>query len=162
MAADKWTVTATIASAVSALAATASIYLTVRYGHEQASITRQATLQQSLKAYTTQYQDILSKHPEGPSSIKNYVRLGGADRSAVQIVAGLLVQVVDEMYESKDPRWKAWSTYFASFPGPLFCGYPLENYAMEPATRTAIQAAVKSAKSEGYADHLSPASCGGP
>ena len=162
MAADKWTVLASGASAISALAAAGSVGLTVYYGHEQAIITRQATLQETVVKYTSQYQDILSKYPEGPFLVKNYVRLGGSDRSAVQIAAGLLVQVVDDMYEAKDPRRNAWSKYFAGFSGPLFCEYPLEDYAIEQATRTAIQAAFRSAKTEGNADHLSVASCGGP
>lgn len=161
MAPEKWNAVAAIGSAASAVAALFSVCLVVFFGHEQSVISRETELAQTEQHYTDEYEKVFSKNNENPFLIRGYIKLSDSDRSAVQIVAGLMVQVVDNMAEAHDPRMKAWLTYLAGYSGPLFCGYPLSDFAREPATKSAIAHASEAAKHEAALAGLTATACGG-
>jgi hypothetical protein len=100
-------------------------------------------LRQTLLAYLTAY-GAVSREDNGKgidaiSHVSCYKHMANM-QSPVQTLDGLLITVVDEMYDIGDKRAETWAKYIPGIPGPLATGYPLaETYATNQKTKDAIK-----------------------
>jgi hypothetical protein len=106
----------------------------------------QDQLRQQMLAYMTEFARLVNDEDD-PFSVNGYRQLKReGTKRRVEIVAGLLVGVIDLMYQREDPRVVEWAGYITGLPGPLAQDYPLETYATHPKTKAAIVRARDRAK----------------
>jgi hypothetical protein len=126
---------ATVAAAISAIVALLS------YCTAQTALTlqRQNAVQQVLLAYLTAYEQLAAHDADALSNISEYTNMRSGDRSRVQIVAGLLTEVVDAMYYADDPRADIWACFITGLAGPVMDkSFSLEMYTTNDKTKAAI------------------------
>lgn len=137
-----------IATIASAIAAGFSAYSTSVYTNSS----RESEKRQILQSYLTMYADVVSKiDGEVMSSVAGFT---GADRKSqaiIEILGGMLVTVVDAMYETGDGRASAWVEFIEKIPGPLVKpGFCLENFAKTDQTMLKIEKARENVMKKAY------------
>jgi hypothetical protein len=130
-----WIAVATVAAAI---AAVFSAYAAI----EANATAQKSEVRQLLVTYLATYRETMKDLGlDALSSVAAYKALKKEQKEQVKIVDGLLVSVVDAMYESSDSRADVWAGFIKAIPGPLADGYPLEDYATNRKTITAIKQA---------------------
>jgi hypothetical protein len=102
-----------------------------------------AELRQTMLTYLAVFKEqTADKHKRGIlAKIRCYNDATEEEQIRVQIIDGLLVAVVDAMYDDDHPSAEIWASYIAGIPGPLSNGYELEIYARNKRTKEAINRA---------------------
>lgn len=156
---DVWSLLDRISTVITTLAAALTVFLTIRVSNNQDRVALLGQLENAIVVYTDKYDNLVRARPPNPFVVREYVTLRSFEKNSSQIAAGLLVTVVDLMYESGDNRAATWSKAIGGFSGPLFCKYQLDIYAREPETKAAINAARIRASSEAVQEKVKLSDC---
>jgi hypothetical protein len=132
---------AALAAAVAAVGAAVSAGAALYSIREASDIASQDQVRQTVQLYLTTYREVEDKVGAAAfNHVEIYNHLNTEAKSEVQIVLGLLVNVVDAMYAAQDPRKGKWSKFIRGIPGPLADdNFDLTVYAAQPETKAAIR-----------------------
>jgi hypothetical protein len=127
------------AAVCSAIAAGTSAYVATQARKQ----VQTSEVRQSQQVYLGAYREARNKIDYAVmSTVDAYNRASPNEQSQIQIVEGLLVSVVDTMYQTGDAHAPMWAEYIKSIPGPLVqSGFELEGFAADPRTIAAIDKA---------------------
>ena len=149
-----------IVSILTLLAAFGALYISINTAQNADIINGQGQLSSQIIAYQKSFSELLEVE-KTPWGIRNYIGMDAEERTKVQIVAGMLVGVVDLMYTTGDRRAMLWKDYIGQVEGPLACGYPLEIYARTDFVVEAIKSAETKAKNEMIESKIPSSDCHG-
>jgi hypothetical protein len=106
------------------------LWKTVQWQEKAVQWQESAEVFEVLRTYIDAYRSFTDKNDSNIlSNAECFERATPAQKQEVQIIAGLLVMVVDEMYATDDPRAKQWAKYIKAIPGPLAPQYEVDAYA---------------------------------
>jgi hypothetical protein len=127
-----------VASAVIAFAALVAAGLSARSSMSSARYAKQSALRDSMQLYLHFYLNAVESNPFIFSEDSYYKNPATAAKS--QVIAGLLVGVIEQMIINKDIRLDRWKNFIAAIPGPLKDpgAFDLRDYASLPETRQLI------------------------
>ena len=136
-----WIAVFTAFASLAAMVSTLVAWQTAKSAEE---INLQGQLRGQIFLYQAEYARLINDIAD-PFSVAGYSRLSENNKIRVQIVDGMLVGVIDLMFQTKDRRASTWAGFLPAIAGPLACGYPLELYAGDNATLDAIRKAKEKA-----------------
>lgn len=92
--------------------------------------TREASIRQQMSLYLTEFGKLRDKEPKIIHDDYFYASCDWQLRSQLQILAGLLVSLVETMHQAEDLRTKTWLRFIGHLPGVLLDPeFTLEHYA---------------------------------
>ena len=124
---------ATVAIIISLISVCISVWIACQQERAANDVVMRDAISRYLATYSEVLKDGTELNPEG------FKRLDWRDQRRVEILNGLLVSVVDAMYEAGDKRAALWAGYLARIDGPIANGFELEAYASRPETLAVIQ-----------------------
>ena len=100
----------------------------------------QAQLRTQMTAYTADFNFALQATGNAANfgDIEVYCKFDPVQQRAVDLVLGSLIQIVDTMNASDDPRTKDWTGFIGRFPGSFARGYNARIWSRNSKTLTKI------------------------